>query len=97
MKDQHFFSNKKIDDLLTLEYHLYFRELRNSIVHRGYDVSKSGGLISDIVFVRTPEDITDKNGQKISSPSDKFLITFLLRIDALIRKFIFDKINELKL
>lgn len=97
MKDHQFFSNKKIDELLTPEYHLYFRELRNSIVHRGYDVSKAGNLINDIVFVRTPVDITDKNGKIISPPSDNFLITFLLKIDALIRKFIFDKINELKL
>lgn len=90
MRERNYTSHKKIDDLLKPKLYKYFRELRNSIVHRGYDLAREGTVLNDQVYLRTPTDVHDKYGNFVSPPEEALLIHFLLIVDGKIRDFIFD-------
>lgn len=90
MRERNYTSHKNIDDLLRPKSYQYFRELRNSIVHRGYDLAREGTVLNDQVYLRTPTDVYDKYGNFVSPPEETLLIHFLLIVDGKIRDFIFD-------
>lgn len=49
---------------VTIESIKYLRELRNSIIHRGFDVAKEGEVIDGIVCIIAPTSVQDRNGTK---------------------------------
>lgn len=52
MRDKKYISFKEIDCILQVDNHTYLRELRNSIVHRGYDLANEGTTLNDKVYLR---------------------------------------------
>ena len=44
------------------ENYAYVRELRNSIIHRGYDIASSAHVIKDFLLILAPEHATDRSG-----------------------------------
>lgn len=97
MRDEQHTSFKEIDELLQQDAHEYLRELRNSIVHRGYDLAKEGTTLNDKLYLRTPRDVTNKHGKIIPYPKEDLLIQFLIKVDSIIRNFLSKKIFDLGL
>ena len=75
----------------------YFRDLRNSIVHRGLNICSSAVSSDSFIYYYTPQNITDRSRKIIRTPpSEKVLLDFLLRFDRSIRSLIQEKLNESK-
>lgn len=85
------YSHSKMKNIFTEDAYLYFRELRNSIVHRGYDLSREGTSSFDLVYLITPSDICQKDGKVCNTPKQKLLIHFLITFDEILRGLIFDE------
>jgi hypothetical protein len=90
-RENGYITHKGIQEILEDNAYVYLRELRNSIVHRGYDLATAGTVINERVFLRMPSDIFDKKGGLIQEPTEEFLLHFLLNIDTKIRDLIFDQ------
>lgn len=91
IREKQKYSHSKMKSIFTEEAYIYLRELRNSIVHRGYDLSKEGTVFCDLVYLITPSDVYDKDGEHCKTPNEKLLIHFLITIDEILRGFIFDE------
>lgn len=71
----------------------YFRELRNSIIHRGFDLSPQGRIIDNKVLLTTPYQVTNKNDKLCDTPKEKILLKALLYFDLALRKVIASRVR----
>lgn len=95
IREQQGYSHNKMKSVFTEDAYIYLRELRNSIVHRGYDLSREGTVFCDLVYVITPSDVCDKDGNHCKTPNERLLIHFLISIDEMLRGFVFDETVKL--
>ncbi|HCB1501705.1 TPA: hypothetical protein MYO83_004630 [Klebsiella michiganensis] len=59
----------------------YMRELRNSIIHRGEDVTSAGNVINGRFAILAPDNVTNRSGNLIEKPKDMFLDKLLSILD----------------
>lgn len=72
----------------------YFRTLRNSIVHRGFDLSTRGTVINGNVRVLTPDNVVHK-GELLPVPAESLLLKATMLLDVVMRLMIILKLNDL--
>lgn len=96
MKDRGYLDTE-IHKIISKEEFAYFRELRNSIVHRGFNMCTECTIHNDFFYFRTPQEVSARGGKETPPPKEQFLIIFLLKIDILIRNLIHEKIQNLGL
>lgn len=59
----------------------YMRELRNSVVHRGLDISARGDVVKGRIALHAPTGITDQKGNAKRNPSETMLDVLLCDLD----------------
>lgn len=97
MEDKKLISETDIYEYINKDDFKYFRDLRNSIVHRGLNICSSASSNDSFIYYHTPQNITNQSKNiKRTPPSEKFLLDFLLRVDQSIRSLIQEKLNESK-
>lgn len=97
MIDCKYLNNAKIYEVISKEEFNYLRQLRNSIIHRGFNVCTECSIQSNFFYFRTPQKVFDNHKKETTPPSEPFLIVFLLKIDILIRNIIHEQVNDLGL
>ncbi|MBJ8742640.1 hypothetical protein I5370_21715 [Citrobacter sp. FDAARGOS_156] len=72
----------------------YFRTLRNSIVHRGFDLSTRGIVVNGNTRVLTPDNVVQK-GVLLSAPSEPLLLKATMQLDVVMRTMLIIKLNDI--
>lgn len=72
----------------------YFRTLRNSIVHRGFDLSTRGTVVNGNTRVLTPDNVVDK-GVLLPTPVEPLLLKATMQLDIVMRSMLILKLNSL--
>lgn len=75
----------------------YMRELRNSIIHRGTDVTSAGNVIKGRLAVLAPDNVTKRNGSLIKRPKEIFLDKLLVVIDNATKNVIISELHRLNI
>lgn len=75
----------------------YFRELRNAVVHRGFDLSTKGQVIDGNTRITTPDRVKNRNGKLVENPREKVLLKALLSFDLAVRDVIYSRIKSVGL
>ena len=89
---------KEIEDRINIEGKVtldYMRNLRNSVVHRGLDISAKGEAHEDRISILTPDGITTQDGKAITHPSEKSLDKLLCTLEMVVKSLITNKLNAL--
>lgn len=73
----------------------YMRNLRNSVVHRGIDITANGEVHGERISILTPEGITNQNGAAITHPSETSLDKLLYTMERVVKNLITNKLNAL--
>lgn len=93
MKDHKLLKDTEIHKFLPSTELEYFRELRNSIVHRGFNPCAGFIVHNEIFYVHTPREVVKRNdGLVVTPPHEPFLLLFLLKVDIIFRELINNKI-----
>lgn len=72
----------------------YFRTLRNSIVHRGFDLSTRGTVVNGNTRVLTPDNVVYK-GVLLPAPVEPLLLKATMLLDIVTRSMLIQKLNSL--
>ncbi|EKJ8220380.1 hypothetical protein [Citrobacter sedlakii] len=72
----------------------YFRMLRNSIVHRGFDLSTRGTVVNGNTRVLTPDNVVYK-GEILPTPTEPLLLKATMLLDIVMRTVLIQKLNSL--
>jgi len=72
----------------------YMRELRNSVVHRGLDISARGDVIKGRIALHAPTGITDQWGKAKTNPSESILDFLLCDLDRVIKELVNDELTR---
>ena len=59
------------------ENYLYLKELRNAIVHRGYDILNASNFVNDFPLIIAPSKTQSQNGKKEYSAFSTYLIDII--------------------
>lgn len=97
MKDCKYLTDSDIYSHISKSDFSYFRELRNSLVHRGFDICAESASSNGFNYYRTPQKIMKRNQEHVPPPEEPFIIFFLLKIDLCVRKIIDKKLKMLKI
>ncbi|MDA8481085.1 hypothetical protein NNO04_20650, partial [Citrobacter sp. Awk 4] len=73
----------------------YMRELRNSIIHRGADITSEGCVINDRYVVLAPDNVTNRNGVLIEKPKEIFLDKLLAVLDNAVKNVTISELHSL--
>jgi len=73
----------------------YMRELRNAVIHRGFDISVRGDVVQDRIALYTPTGVTDRNGKQKATPSETCLDVLLYNLDKAIKEVVLDELTKL--
>jgi len=87
-----------IFDSFTDDKHAYsyLRELRNSIIHRGLDITSSSHFENDFPLIISPI-VTNQNGGKTYNPFGFYLLDVIKKYESCIPDIIFDYFQELNI
>lgn len=72
----------------------YFRVLRNSIVHRGFDLSTRGTVVNGNTRVLTPDNVVYK-GEILPTPIEPLLLKATMLLDIVMRTALIQKLNSI--
>lgn len=75
----------------------YLRELRNSIIHRGADVTSAAHVVQDIPMMISPSPITNRSGAISLTSFGYYLIEVIAKCESVIADIFLAHINEFKL
>jgi hypothetical protein len=79
------------------ENYLYLRELRNSIIHRGFDISSSAHVKDDFPFVLAPSSVSDRTGRKSYQALGFYLLEVISKSESAIGPLIVRHLEEVEL
>lgn len=66
----------------------YLRELRNAVIHRGFDISSSVHIQDEMPLMIAPESIKNRNGKKSYSAFGFYLLEMIYTVDPIIGNLI---------
>lgn len=72
----------------------YLRELRNSIVHRGYDISSAISVVGDFPLLISPPEIPNKSGNKCYSSFGSSILEIIEKVESVIGSLFIKHIRE---
>lgn len=75
----------------------YIRELRNSIIHRGLDVSAAAHVNNDFLLLVAPSPVSDRKGTKKYLPMGFYLLDVIAKCEAVIGPLIARHLDEIGL
>ncbi|WP_044415244.1 hypothetical protein [Halarcobacter anaerophilus] len=82
---------QEIEDALSFpEYsdgennYSYLRELRNAVIHRGFDISSSAHTIDDVPLMIAPQTIANRSGKKSYSAFGFYLLEMISKCESVI-------------
>ncbi len=62
----------------------FIRELRNSIIHRGHDITSASHVDGDFLMIITPESVTNRTGNRVYESPCFYLIDIIKKCEATI-------------
>ena len=74
-------------------YYSYLRELRNSIVHRGYDLTSAAHFANNFPMFVLPQKVKNQSGQKEYLAPRKYLIELIYICELMIGNIIADHLD----
>ncbi|HCM9117717.1 hypothetical protein L8P92_04100 [Enterobacter asburiae] len=89
---------RKIKDEIGCEGSIildYMRELRNSIIHRGADVTSAACVINDRYAILAPSNVTKRSGSLIEKPNEVYLDKLLSVLDNAAKNVIKSELHRL--
>lgn len=75
----------------------YIRELRNSIVHRGFDVCSAAHVYEDRLLVVAPAKVSDRNGRKSFPAFGNYLVEIIAKCEGTVGPLIAKHLKEVGL
>ncbi|HEX5330050.1 hypothetical protein, partial [Sulfuricurvum sp.] len=75
----------------------YLRELRNSIVHRGYDITCASHFNDNFPMLLAPESIPNRNANEEYLAFGLYIIELIEKIESVIGDIIFDHVQIIDL
>jgi hypothetical protein len=91
---------QELDAALTFPNHSdgesnysYLRELRNAVIHRGFDISSSAHVKDDIPLMIAPQSIENRSGKKSYSAFGFYLIEMISLVEPVIGNLIENHLN----
>ncbi len=79
------------------ENYLYLKELRNSIVHRGHDITSSAHIIDNLPLFITPETVTSRNGKSTYKAFGLYVLDIIKKTESVIGEIFYSHIDEVRL
>lgn len=71
----------------------YLRELRNAVIHRGFDISSSAHIKDDIPLMIAPQSIENRSGNTSYSAFGFYLLEMISLVEPIIGKLIENHLN----
>lgn len=75
----------------------YLRELRNSIIHRGLDISSAAHINNDFPLIISPSPVTNRDGKKSYIAFGYYLIEIIEKCEGVIRDVFLEHFEEFSL
>ena len=75
----------------------FVRELRNSVVHRGYDITSAAHVAGDLLLVIAPPSITNRGGSKVYQGLGYYLLEVIAKCEGVIGPVIARHLSEMGL
>ncbi|MBV5326635.1 MAG: hypothetical protein JZU65_03215 [Chlorobium sp.] len=75
----------------------FVRELRNSVVHRGYDITSAAHVEGDLLLVIAPPSITNRGGSKVYQGLGYYLLEVIAKCEGVIGSVIARHLSEVGL
>lgn len=75
----------------------YLRELRNSIIHRGLDISSAAHINNDFPLIISPSPVTNRDGKKSYIAFGYYLIEIIEKCEDVIRDVFLEHFEEFSL
>lgn len=72
----------------------YIRELRNSIIHRGLDVSAASHVNDDFLLLIAPSSMSNRSGDKEYQAMGFYLLDVIAKCEAVIGPLIFQHLDD---
>jgi hypothetical protein len=72
----------------------YVRELRNSVIHRGYDITSAAHIDGDFPRVVAPPSVTNRDGTKTYSSLGYYLIDVISKCEAVVGHAVADHLAD---
>jgi hypothetical protein len=77
--------------------YLYLKELRNSIVHRGYDITSAAHIIDNRPLFIAPENVTSRNGKSTYRAYGLYILDIIKKTEDVIGEIFCSHIDEVGL
>ncbi len=75
------------------KYYDYLRELRNSVVHRGMNLTASSHIENDFPLILAPTPITNRSGNQVHEAPEKYFLSIIAHLEAIIPPLIVSHIK----
>lgn len=75
----------------------FVRELRNSVVHRGYDITSAAHVEGNLLLVIAPPSVTNRGGSKIYQSLGYYLLEVIAKCESVIGPVIARHLSEVGL
>lgn len=75
----------------------YLRELRNAVIHRGFDISSSAHVKDDLPLMIAPQSIENRSGNKSYSAFGFYLLEMISLVEPVIGNLVENHLNDKRL
>ena len=76
------------------KYYDYLRELRNSVVHRGIDLTASAHIVNDFPLLLAPPTVTNRSGKEIHESPEKYFFSIIKHLETVVPNLVLNHIKE---
>ncbi|WP_128690023.1 hypothetical protein [Chromohalobacter israelensis] len=76
------------------QYYGYLRELRNSVVHRGGNLTAAAHIANDFPLVLAPNPVKNRKGNKVYEAPEKYFLAIIEHLEAVLPPMIVSHIKE---
>jgi len=76
------------------KYYDYLRELRNSVVHRGMNLTASAHIVNDFSLLLAPTPVTNRTGNQIHEAPEKYFLSIIEHLETVVPALVINHIED---
>ncbi|HAS8191819.1 TPA: hypothetical protein I7674_21965, partial [Vibrio vulnificus] len=76
------------------KYYDYLRELRNSVVHRGMNLTDSMHIVNDFPLILAPNPVTNRNGNQVHEAPEKYFLSIIEHVETVVPALVINHIED---
>lgn len=76
------------------KYYDYLRELRNSVVHRGRNLTAAAHIANDFPLILAPNPVTNRSGNQAHGAPEKYFLSIIEHLETVIPPLIVNHIKD---